>query len=90
MKAIAILNYIPSNRLDFLALKTGVDYKAKKLNGVTLFQLMLYSMITVKHNSLRVMEEVFSSFTFKKISNKSKTVPHLVLVCNEDVLEVRF
>lgn len=73
MKAIAILNYIPSNRLDFLALKTGVDYKAKKLNGVTLFQLMLYSMITVKHNSLRVMEEVFSSFTFKKISNKSKS-----------------
>lgn len=72
MKAIDIINYIPRERLEALALETDVDFKAKKLNGITLFQLILYSMITVKHNSLRVMEEIFNSYTFQKIKTHSK------------------
>lgn len=72
MKATEILNYIPSERLRFLATKANVDYKAKKLDGMTLFQLILYSMITVKQNSLRVMEEIFNSYAFHKINDSSK------------------
>ena len=72
MKAIDILNYIPIERLSFLASQTEVDYKAKKLDGITLFQLILYSMLTVKQNSLRVMEEIFNSYTFQKVKGNSR------------------
>lgn len=78
MKAIDILNYIPADRLEFLAASTEVNYKSKKLDGLTLFQLLLYSMLTVKQNSLRVMEEIFSSYSFQKIKKNSNhhTIKH--------------
>lgn len=72
MEAIEILNYIPKERLEFLALQTKVNYKAKKLDGITLFQLFLYSMVTERRSSLRVMEEIFSSFYFQNLPFKTK------------------
>lgn len=72
MEAIEILNYIPEERLKFLASETKVNYKSKKLDGITMFQLLLYSMLTERRSSLRVMEEIFSSFQFQNIQLKAK------------------
>lgn len=72
MEAIKILNYIPVERLKFLASETKVNYKSKKLDGITMFQLLLYSMITERRSSLRVMEEIFSSFQFQNIQSQTK------------------
>ena len=72
MEAIKILNYIPAKRLKFLASTTKVNYKSKKLDGITMFQLLLYSMITERRSSLRVMEEIFSSFQFQNIQFQGK------------------
>lgn len=72
MEAIQLLNYIPAERLNFLAAETKVNYKSKKLDGITMFQLLLYSMVTVRRSSLRVMEEIFSSFQFQNIQLQAK------------------
>lgn len=72
MKAIEILNYIPKDRIAFLAAETKVDYKSKKLDGYTMFQLLLYSLITERRSSLRVMEEVFSSFYFQEFLSNTE------------------
>src|SRR6185369_1633292 len=72
MKAMEILNYIPDEQLEFLATTTKVNYKSKKLDGITLFQLLLYGMVTERRSSLRVMEEIFSSFHFQQIKQKTK------------------
>jgi hypothetical protein len=68
MKAMEILNYIPRKKLEFLALESNVDFKAKKLDGIVMFQLLIYSMLSTKQGSLRVMEEFFSSFSFQKLA----------------------
>ncbi|WP_405353565.1 DUF4372 domain-containing protein, partial [Flavobacterium oreochromis] len=57
MQVSEVLNYIPKEELERLSLKYKVDYQVKKLNGQTMFQLLLFSMLNVKNNSLRVMEE---------------------------------
>lgn len=97
MKAIDILNYIPKERLKFLASKTNVDYKAKKLDGIVFFQLFLYSLLSVKRTSLRVMEQVFSSYTFQEIAgaNTAKTIKYNSLsdrfnTINPDFFEALF
>ncbi|MFK7002232.1 DUF4372 domain-containing protein, partial [Flavobacterium oreochromis] len=66
-----VLNYIPKEELERLSLKYKVDYQVKKLNGQTMFQLLLFSMLNVKNNSLRVMEEFYHSLAFKSIANNS-------------------
>lgn len=68
MKAIDLINLIPEQRFEFLAAQTNVDYKVHKLEGKIIFQLVLYSLLTTKKASLRVMESVFNSFVFKKFS----------------------
>ena len=68
MKAIDLINLIPEDRLNFLAAETKVDYKVQKLHGKTMFQLILYSLITTKKASLRVMESVFHSYRFRHFS----------------------
>lgn len=72
MRVKEILSYIPKETLEFLALETNVDYKTKKLDGIVFFQLILYSMLQVKRNSLRVMESIFSSYHFQSLCNDIK------------------
>jgi hypothetical protein len=38
------------------------------LDGIVMFQLLIYSMLSTKQGSLRVMEEFFSSFSFQKLA----------------------
>ncbi|WP_125723571.1 DUF4372 domain-containing protein [Flavobacterium ustbae] len=59
MSVLHVLNYIPKAELEKLSLEYKVDYQVKKLDGQTMFQLLLFSMLNVKQNSLRVMEEFY-------------------------------
>ena len=68
MKAIDLLNLISEDKFDFLAAESKVDYKVHKLHGKTMFKLILYSLLTTKKASLRVMESVFHSYGFKQFS----------------------
>ena len=71
MNVSEVLNYIPKEELLRLSLEYNVDYQVKKLDGQTMFQLLLFSMLNVKHNSLRVMEHFYHSLAFKSIANQS-------------------
>lgn len=72
MKAIDLINLIPEERFSFLAAGTKVDYKVQKLHGKTMFQLILYSLLTTRKASLRVMESVFHSYGFRQFSKVRK------------------
>ena len=61
MNVKQVLGLIPDELLTKLTLETKVDYKVQKLEGAIVFKLLLYSMLQVKENSLRVMEHIFNS-----------------------------
>ena len=71
MKLKEVLGYIPKEELNKLSIEYKVDHQVKKLHGQTMFQLLLFSMLNIKHNSLRVMEEFYHSLAFKSIANTS-------------------
>lgn len=71
MQVSEVLSYIPKAELDNLSIEYKVDHQVKKLHGQTMFQLLLFSMLNVKNNSLRVMEEFYHSLAFKTIANTS-------------------
>ena len=71
MQVSEVLNYIPKSELERLSIEYKVDYQVKKLDGQTMFQLLLFSMLNVRRNSLRVMEEFYHSLAFKSIANTS-------------------
>jgi hypothetical protein len=76
MRAAAIIDMIPEEMLDFFASETKADYKVQKLKGSVLFKLLIYSLLTTRNSSLRVLEGVFHSYRFKAISgldNKATT-----------------
>lgn len=65
MKIEKILSLVPATLLEELAIKTGVDYYSKKLQGEVVFKLMLHCIISHKDNSLRTMESAYESVFFK-------------------------
>ncbi|MCH4829728.1 MULTISPECIES: IS4 family transposase [Flavobacterium] len=71
MRLKEILEYIPKAELDQLSVSYKVDHQVKKLHGQTMFQLLLFSILKIKQNSLRVMEEFYHSLAFKNIANTS-------------------
>jgi hypothetical protein len=73
MRVPDLLKLIPEERLSFLANHHKTDYKVKKLPASVLFKLLLYSQFEVKNNSLRVMENIFNSYSFSHLSDKSTT-----------------
>src|ERR1700733_8563051 len=64
-----ILQLIPDKFLEFLAVETKVNHQVKKLTGITMFKLILFSMLNTQKLSLRVMEEFYKSANFKSFSN---------------------
>ena len=72
MNVKEILALIPEEKLQSLTIETKVNVNTKKLDGSTVFKLLLFSMITEKHNSLRVMENIVNSYVFNNIINKNK------------------
>jgi Transposase DDE domain len=71
MRLEEVLGYIPKEELNKLSIEYKVDHQVKKLHGQTMFQLLLFSMLNIKNNSLRVMEEFYHSLAFKSIANTS-------------------
>lgn len=65
MRVQDLLKFIPTEELEFLAAETKVNHQVKKLDGITMFQLLLYSMINHNQSSLRVMEKFYHSSSFK-------------------------
>lgn len=68
MKAKELLRLLPESELEFLAAESKVDKQVKKLHGITIFQLILFSMLHADKASLRVMETLFHSMEFRIIS----------------------
>jgi len=69
MKFKDILSYISDEELDFLSAETGVNHQVKKLNGSIIFKLILYSLLEHGKPSLRVMEQIFHSSSFRFYTN---------------------
>lgn len=70
MRVQDLLQLIPEEELNVLAVETHVDHQVKKLTGVIMFQLILFSMVNRKRISLRVMEEFLKSASFRRLSNQ--------------------
>ena len=62
-----ILKLIPDKELNFLSVETKVDHQVKKLTGLVVFKLILFSMLNSSKLSLRVMESFFLSAQFKTL-----------------------
>ncbi|WP_205728651.1 DUF4372 domain-containing protein [Flavobacterium sp. J27] len=96
MQVSKVLNYIPKEELERLSIEYKVDYQVKKLYGQTMFQLLLFSMLNVKYNSLRVMEEFYHSLAFKSIANKNfesvkyNSIRDRLVAINSDYFEAIF
>lgn len=96
MKLEEVLGYIPKEELEKLSLIYNVDHQVKKLHGQTMFQLLLFSMLNIKHNSLRVMEEFYHSLSFKSIANTSfegvkyNSIRDRLVTINSDYFEAIF
>src|ERR1041385_7687476 len=69
MKVKDLLKFIPQEELEFLAAETEVNFQVKKLDGITMFQLLLYTMLHYNEASLRVMERFYNSASFKTLAN---------------------
>ena len=52
------------------ALEYQVDRQVKKLSGKVMFYLLLFSSLNVRHNSLRTLEQFYSSPTFTGLFDK--------------------
>ena len=72
MRVKELLQLIPEEELNVLAIETQVDHQVKKLSGLIMFQLILFSMINRKRISLRVMEEFLRSSSFRTLSHQSE------------------
>jgi len=74
MKVSSLLKLITDKELEFLASETRVDYQVSKLTGISMFRLILFSMICGNRNSLRVMENFYLSPVFKTFAKtRNKT-----------------
>ena len=63
-----LLEFIPESYFNEIAAETKVDFQVKKLNGKTMFNLIMMGLLDSERLSLRVMEQIYSSKKFKIIS----------------------
>lgn len=69
MNVSSLLKLIPEKELEFLSAQTKVDHQVKKLTGITMFRLLLFSMLNSNKASLRIMESFYHSVSFKAFAN---------------------
>jgi hypothetical protein len=65
-----LLSLIPENLLEKLAIETGVDYYAKKLQGEVVFKLLLNCIISHKDNGLRTIESAYEKLAFQLLNQR--------------------
>ena len=70
---IQLLSLIPDEDINRIAKRTNVNYYTKILDGKSLLCLILYSLIECQRNSLRTMEDIFNSASFKFLFNLDST-----------------
>lgn len=70
MKFKDVISFISDEELDFLSVETKVNHQVKKLDGSLVFKLILFSLLEHDKPSLRVMEQVFNSSSFRFYANK--------------------
>lgn len=59
------MDLVPRAELTRLAAHMRVDYQVKKLEGATVFQLILFSLLNSNRVSLRVMEAFYTDMSFQ-------------------------
>jgi hypothetical protein len=70
MELQKVLSLVPSKLLEELAIETEVDVFTKKLQGEVIFKLLLHCIVTHKNNSLRTMESVYETLTFRLMNSR--------------------
>lgn len=65
-----LIKLIPPTVFSDLAAETNVDHQVKKLDGETVFKLILFSMLNSDKLSLRVMETFLQSASFRHIAQR--------------------
>lgn len=70
-----IFKLIPEEELEILGVETKVDHQVKKLTGLVVFKLILFSMLNSSKLSLRVMESFFLSAQFRALCQIDNTNP---------------
>lgn len=70
MKIEKLLSLISDDLLMELAIETGVDHYAKKLQGEVIFKLLLYCIISHRDNSLRTMESAYEKVAFQILNQR--------------------
>jgi Transposase DDE domain len=65
-----LIKLIPGTLFSDLAAETNVDHQVKKLDGETVFKLILFSMLNSDKLSLRVMETFLQSARFRQLAQR--------------------
>lgn len=68
ISAKELLSFIPNEELERIGEENKVDYQVKRLYGKTVFQLLLYGLLSAKELSFRVLEALFESAGFQQFS----------------------
>ena len=76
MNVKQIIELLPDELIDDLAVSTKVDKYAKKLDGKTVFNLLIHCILSYKDNSLRRMENHFESLSFAYVNQDNKKVKY--------------
>lgn len=71
MNVTSIIDLLPTELLNELAIETKVNRYSKKLQGQVLFKLLLHCILSHKDNSLRVMESAYESIAFGILNSGS-------------------
>ena len=92
IRVTELLDQIPQSVFDSIGLEHKVDYKAKKLAGQQVFQLLLYGLLSGKELSLRILEELYESPIFQSLSSWSdaKTIDHSSLAERLSTIKIEY
>ena len=66
MRAKSILKLLPAHLFSELSNKYNINYKCKKLDGETIFKVLLYTMFSDKHYTLNKLKEHYDNEVFQK------------------------
>lgn len=96
MKVERLINLIPPDLFQELAVETKVDAQVKHLSGEVVFKLIMFSMLSSEKLSLRVMEGFLQSAKFKSfthydiLSGKYNSIRDRICSINPDYFERLF
>lgn len=71
-----LINLVPEQLLDDLAIKTNVDHSVSKLTGKNMFSLLLYGFTSDRLVSLRILEQIFNSPIFQIQKMNKERIQH--------------